>query len=53
MWQQLAGDLLRREADGRLLIAVGASVGGMLACDAAAATGVASALVATCLLDPG
>ena len=53
MWQQLAGDLLRSEADGRPLIAVGASVGGMLAYDAAAATGVPSALVATCLLDPG
>lgn len=52
MWQELAADLLRRESDRRPLVVVGASVGGMLAYDAAAATGGASAIVVTCLLDP-
>lgn len=51
-WQDLLIDLIRKEHDERPLILVGASIGGLLAYDAAAATGLASALVVTCLLDP-
>jgi alpha-beta hydrolase superfamily lysophospholipase len=51
-WRRMLVDLVRREEDGRPLIIMGASMGGMLAYDAAAATGLASALVVTCLLDP-
>lgn len=51
-WQQLLVDLVREEDDERPLIIMGASMGGMLAYDAAAATGLASRLVVTCLLDP-
>lgn len=51
-WQQLLVDLVRRENDERPLVLMGASMGGMLAYDAAAATGLASRLVITCLLDP-
>lgn len=51
-WQAVLADLLRAEDDGRPLVIVGASMGGLLAYDAAAATGLAAAVVATCLLDP-
>jgi len=51
-WQAVLADLLRAEDDGRPLVIVGASMGGLLAFDAAAATGLASAVIATCLLDP-
>ncbi|MDK1358777.1 alpha/beta hydrolase [Arthrobacter sp. zg-Y1219] len=51
-WQQLLVDLVRKEDDERPLVMMGASMGGMLAYDAAAATGLASRLVVTCLLDP-
>ncbi|MFF1252881.1 alpha/beta hydrolase [Pseudarthrobacter sp. NPDC058329] len=51
-WRRLLADLVRREEDGRPLVIMGASIGGMLAYDTAAATGLASALVVTCLLDP-
>lgn len=51
-WQQLLVDLVRKENDERPLVIMGASMGGMLAYDAAAATGLASRLVVTCLLDP-
>ena len=53
-WVALACDLLRAERaahDGPLLLA-GASLGGMVAYDAATRTGAADALVATCLPDP-
>ena len=51
-WQQLLVDLVRRDNDGRPLVLMGASMGGMLAYDAAAATGLVSRLIVTCLLDP-
>lgn len=51
-WQQLLIDLIRYENDERPLVLMGASMGGMLAYDAAAATGLASRLIVTCLLDP-
>lgn len=51
-WQRLLADLVRAEHDERPLVLLGASMGGLLAWDAAVATGLASALVATCLLDP-
>lgn len=65
-WVTVACDLLRREDAARRatpssipaptprrLTVVGASMGGMLAYDAATRTGVVDTLVATCLLDPG
>jgi alpha-beta hydrolase superfamily lysophospholipase len=51
-WRQLLVDLVRKENDERPLVIMGASMGGLLAFDAAAATGLASRLVVTCLLDP-
>lgn len=51
-WHDLLADLVRAEADERPLIVMGASMGGMLAYDTAASTGLAAGLVATCLLDP-
>lgn len=51
-WQQMLVDLVQAEDDERPLIIMGASMGGMLAYDAAAETGLASRLVVTCLLDP-
>ncbi|MBD1536827.1 alpha/beta hydrolase [Arthrobacter sp. S13_S34] len=51
-WRQLLIDLVREQADHRPLVIMGASMGGMLAYDVAAATGLASHLVVTCLLDP-
>lgn len=51
-WQQLLVDLVRKEDDERPLVVMGASMGGMLAYDAAAETGLASRLAVTCLLDP-
>jgi alpha-beta hydrolase superfamily lysophospholipase len=51
-WRQLLIDLVEAEQDERPLMIVGASMGGLLAYDAAAATRKAAALVVTCLLDP-
>lgn len=51
-WVDLLCDLVDAEKDGRPLILLGASLGGMLAYEAAARTGLASAVIATCLLDP-
>lgn len=51
-WVQLLVDLVRAEHDDRPLILLGASIGGMLAYEAAARTDVVAAVVATCLLDP-
>jgi alpha-beta hydrolase superfamily lysophospholipase len=51
-WRGMITDLVLAEADDRPLIIVGASIGGMLAYDAAAVTGLAAAVVVTCLLDP-
>lgn len=50
-WRELLADLLAQEADERPLILTGASLGGMLALDTATRTGLADAVVATCLLD--
>lgn len=51
-WRGMLESLVRAEDDSRPLIVVGASMGGMLAYDAAASTGLAAAVAATCLLDP-
>lgn len=51
-WRQLLVELVQKEDDERPLIIMGASMGGMLAYDTAAATGLASHLIVTCLLDP-
>jgi alpha-beta hydrolase superfamily lysophospholipase len=51
-WRQMLVDLIEAEHDDRPLVIIGASMGGLLAYDAAAATNLASALVVTCLLDP-
>ncbi|MEU3271596.1 alpha/beta hydrolase [Saccharomonospora sp. NPDC006951] len=53
-WVELACALTereRREHDGELLL-IGASMGGMLAYEAASRTGAADWVLATCLLDP-
>ncbi|WP_228266422.1 alpha/beta fold hydrolase [Ornithinimicrobium ciconiae] len=50
-WQQVLVDLVEREHDERPLVLVGASMGGMLALDAAVTTGLAERVIATCLLD--
>ncbi len=51
-WRHLLVELIRKEDDERPLVIIGASMGGMLAYDAAAETGLASGLAVTCLLDP-
>ena len=51
-WRQLLVELVQKEDDERPLIVMGASMGGMLAYDTAAETGLASHLIVTCLLDP-
>ncbi|MBV2364564.1 alpha/beta hydrolase [Streptomonospora nanhaiensis] len=53
-WVAMACDLLRAEraAHAGPLVVVGASMGGMLAYDAATRTGAADRVVATCLPDP-
>lgn len=51
-WVRLLVDFLAAEDDGRPVVLLGASIGGMLAYEAAARSGAASAAVATCLLDP-
>lgn len=50
-WQHVAVALATELAGERPLVLVGASMGGMLALDAAALSGVASLVIATCLLD--
>lgn len=51
-WISLLVDLLEAENDGRPVILLGASIGGMLAYEVASRTPLVSAVVATCLLDP-
>lgn len=56
-WIELVGDLLAAEDDGRPLILLGGSIGGLLAVEVAARsigarTGKVSAVAATCLLNP-
>ena len=50
-WLDVLAELLRREDDHRPLALVGASMGGVLALDAAARTGLADRVLVTCLLD--
>lgn len=51
-WIDLLCDFVAAEDDGRPLAVFGASMGGMLAYEVAARTGLVSTVVATCLLDP-
>ena len=51
-WIELLEDLIKVEDDGRPLILLGASIGGLLAVEASARSGRVAATVATCLLDP-
>lgn len=51
-WVALLCDFVTDEDDGRPLVLLGASIGGMLAYEVAARTGRCAAVVATCLLDP-
>lgn len=53
-WGDLVTDLVRaaKSGDSRPLLLFGASMGGMLAYEGAARTGLADTVVATCLLDP-
>lgn len=51
-WVALLCDFVLAEDDGRPLVLLGASIGGMLAYEVAARTGRPAAVVATCLLDP-
>lgn len=51
-WVSLLCDVVASENDGRPLVLLGASIGGMLAYEVAARTGRAAAVVATSLLDP-
>lgn len=51
-WGALLVELIAAEDDGRPVILLGASVGGLLAVEAAARSNTVAAVVATCLLDP-
>lgn len=51
-WVALLTEFVEAEDDGRPLVLLGASMGGMLAYEVAARTGRAAAVVATSLLDP-
>lgn len=51
-WVEMLCDFVAAEDDGRPLVLLGASIGGMLAYEVAATTGRASEVAATCLLDP-
>lgn len=51
-WISLLADLLAAEDDGRPVVLLGASVGGMLAVEAGARARGVAAVIATCLLDP-
>lgn len=51
-WPDLAADFLRSEATSGAPLLIGASMGGLLAYEAATRTGLADTVLATCLLDP-
>ncbi|RRD45826.1 alpha/beta hydrolase [Tessaracoccus sp. OH4464_COT-324] len=52
-WVELLSELIVREDDGRPAIVLGASIGGLLAVEAAARAGRVAGVAATCLLQPG
>lgn len=52
-WIQLLVDLIAAEDDGRPLVLLGGSIGGLLAVEVAARSGRVAHVAATCLLDPG
>lgn len=51
-WVNVLVDLISAEDDGRPVILLGASIGGLLSVEAAARSRRVAAVVATCLLDP-
>lgn len=51
-WIDLLVDLVDAEDDGRPLLLMGGSIGGLLAVEAAARSGKVQAVAATCLMDP-
>lgn len=51
-WIDLLVDLISAKDDGRPVILLGASIGGLLTVEAAARSGSVAAVVATCLVDP-
>lgn len=51
-WLDLLCDFLKTEDDGRPLILLGASIGGMIAYEVAERSGLVTEVAATCLLDP-
>lgn len=51
-WVELLVDLIAAEDDGRAVVLLGASIGGLLAVEAAARSKGVNAVVVTCLLDP-
>lgn len=51
-WVALLVDLIAVEDDGRPVILLGASIGGLLTVEAAARSHMVAAVIATCLLDP-
>lgn len=51
-WVDLLVDLISAEDDGRPVILLGASIGGLLTVEAGARSSRVAAVVATCLLDP-
>lgn len=52
-WIELLLDLIAAEDDGRPVVLLGASIGGLLAVETAARSGRVGATVVTCLLDSG
>ncbi|MBX9246677.1 alpha/beta hydrolase [Actinotalea ferrariae] len=52
-WRRVLVDAAARIDDGRPLVLLGASLGGMLALDTAASSGRGDLVIATCLLDVG
>lgn len=51
-WRELAAEMIASEAERRRVLAMGASIGGLLAWEAAALSGVRPPVLATCLIDP-
>lgn len=51
-WVELLVELIASEQDDRPLVLLGASIGGLLACEVATRSGRVDAVAATCVLDP-